>query len=414
MRPGLPRAIPMGIVGFAIGALLAIAIRLLQGLDPDPVNPNAWIGPALVLGSFISAGVFIWGMGGFDPTMSVHGEGHDEHHEDETDKPQGTLGSAIWRVTFWTLLLVLGVGAIAFLPQGPSIRNVHPGEGDVIGVGYVTFGEIYQPTREFLLTATALDLLPPLGANLASIQVSYLTLLLALFAWTVFSLFLLAGIIAWLINFLARGKKDPQGTSLPWRALVYIALIAGPLLSLPLLIPNRQIPMALLAPAFIVVPLVLFIMYRNLFWGLLLLISLGLPVLVPAVDITHTPALQFACIGAGFLGLAFMLIKPAVSLLASENVWRILMNGALALATIGIFVLAIGLNANNFWALLFNVFVVAYSLLLILPTAFLRSIIPAGLQQRFDSTEWSMIIPRLAAWLASFIRRDLPSALGQK
>jgi len=34
MQPGLARAVPLGILGFIGGALLALVIRMLQGLDP--------------------------------------------------------------------------------------------------------------------------------------------------------------------------------------------------------------------------------------------------------------------------------------------------------------------------------------------------------------------------------------------
>ena len=66
----------MGIIGFAVGALIAVLIRLAQGLDPNPTAPLAYVGPAFVLGAFISSGFFVWGMGAFDPRMSVHGEEH--------------------------------------------------------------------------------------------------------------------------------------------------------------------------------------------------------------------------------------------------------------------------------------------------------------------------------------------------
>jgi len=56
MRPGIARAVPMGILGFAVGALLAVVIRLLQGLDPNPNDPYGYVGPALVLGAFLSSG----------------------------------------------------------------------------------------------------------------------------------------------------------------------------------------------------------------------------------------------------------------------------------------------------------------------------------------------------------------------
>ena len=75
LQPGLARAVPMGILGFIGGALLALVIRMLQGLDPA-----GSVGAAFVLGAFISSGVFVWGMGAFDPRMSVHGDHAEEEH----------------------------------------------------------------------------------------------------------------------------------------------------------------------------------------------------------------------------------------------------------------------------------------------------------------------------------------------
>ena len=59
----------------------------------------------MVLGSFISAGVFVWGMGAFDPRMNVHGE----HHEIEAaapavESPLTLLGGFTWQITFWVIV----------------------------------------------------------------------------------------------------------------------------------------------------------------------------------------------------------------------------------------------------------------------------------------------------------------------
>ncbi len=81
MQPGLSRAIPMAIIGFLFGALLVIVIRGLQGLDP------LWAaGPGIVMTAFTTAGFFVWGMGAFNPKMSVHGEAAEaEAHEAAED-----------------------------------------------------------------------------------------------------------------------------------------------------------------------------------------------------------------------------------------------------------------------------------------------------------------------------------------
>src|ERR1044071_4948061 len=129
MQPGLSRAVPMGIVGFALGALLAVVIRAIQGLNDT--DPNGFVGPAMVLGAFISSGVFVWGMGAFDPRMSVHGEHAHEAAEEKPETPGAILGSFTWQITFWTLVIVLAIAVFAFVPFGPNIRSVPTPEGNV-------------------------------------------------------------------------------------------------------------------------------------------------------------------------------------------------------------------------------------------------------------------------------------------
>jgi hypothetical protein len=67
MQPGLPRAVPFGIVGFLLGAALVIIIRSLQSMDPI-WNPEI----GLVFAGFMAAGFFVWGIGAFNPKLSEH------------------------------------------------------------------------------------------------------------------------------------------------------------------------------------------------------------------------------------------------------------------------------------------------------------------------------------------------------
>ncbi len=451
MRPGLARAVPMGIIGFVVGALIAIVIRLAQGLDPNPDNPYAYVGPAFTLGAFLSAFTFVWGMGGFDPRMNVHGEEHHEEEAEAEEEPRALLSGYIWQVAFWTILGVLAIGAVAFLPQGPSIQNVREPEGNVAAVGFVRFGDIYQPTREFLQTATGLDLLPPLASNLAQVEVSYLVLLVVFFIITMLSLFVAAGVIGFLIHYFARGKKNPQGTALPWRGLAFIGLLVAPLLQFPLLISNRQVPVALMAPVFIIPPLLavigapaaipilllvvavsaaltgvntlvvllLFVVALVAFASkplrmpigiISVLITLVLPVVVPSVDVTGTPPVIFAAIGMGLLALVFQSLK----VLLAERVWRIVMVAVMGVVTIGLFVLAAALNRSDFWTMLFHIYVAAFSVLLVAPVEFLQAIIPASIRSTFSAVQWSTLVPQGAAWLARLLRQGLPTFLGQK
>lgn len=453
MQPGLARAVPLGIVGFLIGGLIAVIIRLAQGLDPNPEAPLAFVGPVLVLGAFISAGFFVWGMGAFDPKMNVHGDHAEEAHHEEaskTETPTSLLGGFTWQIAFWTLLGVLVIGAIAFLPAGPAFENVHPDQGSVSAIGYVRLGDIYEPIRAFVRTATALDLLPPMSASLAAVVVSYLVLFAAFFAITMLSLFVAAGIIAFIINYFARGKVDPQGTPVPWRALIFIGVVAS-MVQMPLLISGGQVPMALLAPFFVLPPILFLLVYpsglwilllisalalsatggqilvvafvfllmllslvsknlRNILWALLILFSLNLPLLVSTVNLSQVPATMLLLIVASLIALASY---PARHIL-STGLWKTLFYGLFTLMILITLVVSISNNRADFWALLFYVVVIAFSVGLIMPADYLRAIIPAEIRERAASLEWGQMIPKAAAWLARLLRRGLPGFLGQK
>lgn len=116
MRPSLSRAIPMGILGFLFGGLLVIILRSLQGLTP------LWdTGAGIVLGVLMAAAFFVWGVGGFDPRMSVHGEEAEAADEEAEATPGGLLRGSIWQIVTLLLLLLLAVAAFALLPGGPAL-----------------------------------------------------------------------------------------------------------------------------------------------------------------------------------------------------------------------------------------------------------------------------------------------------
>jgi len=158
MQPGLARAVPLGILGFTIGAILARLIRLAQGLEFNTAEPNGFIGPAMVMGAFFAAGFFVWGMGAFDPKMNVHGDHAEEHPEEEKlEKPINILANFTWKIFLWVILLVLAVGAFAFLPAGPYLQSV-AGDGDPAAINHTTVGQIYNPIREFADNAAGVQL----------------------------------------------------------------------------------------------------------------------------------------------------------------------------------------------------------------------------------------------------------------
>lgn len=143
MRPGLSRAIPMGILGFVVGMIILVAIRGLQGLEPL-MEPEV----AMVLGAFLATGFFIYGLGSFDPRMNEHAhepaEGEEAHAvvvaeeaEEEEAPPRQILGGYLWQLSTIMLIVLLVIVAFALLPDGPALRTVHEADASVSAVGVV-------------------------------------------------------------------------------------------------------------------------------------------------------------------------------------------------------------------------------------------------------------------------------------
>lgn len=143
MRPGLSRAVPMGILGFLVGMVILVVLRGLQQLEPL-MDPQL----AVILGTFLAAGFFVWGMGAFDPSMNQHAhepaEGEEAHEivpaeeAAETPAPPGKiLGAYIWQLSTILLLLLIGLVVFALLPGGPALQTVGIADGNVSAVGAV-------------------------------------------------------------------------------------------------------------------------------------------------------------------------------------------------------------------------------------------------------------------------------------
>lgn len=150
MKPGITRAVPMGILGFIIGLLVVTGIRALQGLDPA-----FDLGMGLILAAFTSSGFFVWGMGGFDPSMSEHPhepevnelglivaeaeEDHDAEAEAEkTAPPFRVLGFSMWQVSFWLILTIVLVWGFAWLPTGLTLQVSTEAEAQRSAIGTTT------------------------------------------------------------------------------------------------------------------------------------------------------------------------------------------------------------------------------------------------------------------------------------
>lgn len=184
MKPGLSRAIPMGILGFLFGSLVVIIIRALQGLTPiyDP-------GPGIILSTFTTAAFFLWGVGAFDPRMSTHGEAHEAAHaelEAEAAKPANLLAGSIWQIA--TLLLVLLVPLMAFAAFGGLTLTI---------------------TDDSFASTTAVGYYPiEIGGT--EIMVSQMVVFAAFIIVMFLSLAAAAGVIGYLLFALSRGITQTQ------------------------------------------------------------------------------------------------------------------------------------------------------------------------------------------------------------
>jgi len=230
----------------------------------------------------------------------------------------GILMSNIWQITFWLVVMVVAIAIFAFLPSGPALQNV-AGDGDPAAIGYTTMAL-------------------PFGGP--TVTVSYLTLFIVFVIWTILSLAIVAGVIAFLMTYFSRGVRNPIGTFIPWRALIFVLVLLA-LIPIPLLFPTLEVPTAFLMPAIILIPILLVIGYPSLVTVLILLVSLALPVLVPTIALT---------------------------------------TGALV------------------------ALVIVLGIFLLLPVAVLKLIIPRPIWQRYAAVEWGMIIPRVANGVARALR----------
>jgi hypothetical protein len=408
MQPGLARAVPMGIVGFAGGALLAILIRLAQGLDPNPAAPYAFVGPAFVLGAFISAGVFVWGMGAFDPKMSVHGEHAEEAlAKPEAETPSQILSGYTWQIFTWTTILILAIAIFAFIPSGPQLRSVS-GDGNPSAIGFTTFEQIYQPVREFADKAAGIKM-PALADNLAPIQISYLVLFIIFVLWTIISLFVMSGLLAFIFSYLATARRRPDAIGVPWRAIVLIAIIGG-LVNFPIISPKLDVPMAFIVPAYLIPPLLFLVAYRNPIWAILLLVGLALPVLVPTVNLSGVYLVYDLLI----LFILEMLFLRALKFLIPDSAWRTISLLVYEVTILGAFLVTLATAWPDFWQIVFLLVVELGVVMLLLPVDILKRIIPAGMWAKFAAVKWLRVVPEFAGWLAGLLRDGLPKLLGQR
>lgn len=186
-KPGLSRGIPGALFGVAVGAALVAILRALSGIEPVWDN-----GVALVVVPFTVLTGWLWGVGAFNPKMSEHA-GHDEHDdehaivpadeahgEDEEETPMGILTSQLWRVTTLSLVAVFAFYALATNPftSGLFLQQSNDPEANA---GAVDFEQTFAL---------------PLG--MGEFEASQLTVFLGFVGFTILSILLVAGGLAFL------------------------------------------------------------------------------------------------------------------------------------------------------------------------------------------------------------------------
>jgi len=278
MQPGLHRAIPMAIIGFLLASLVVIIIRGLQQLDP------LWApGPGFVLSAFTSAGFFVWGMGAFDPKMSIHGEHAEAHHEEENPKPTAILSSSIWTVFTYLLIALVLIMFVAVF-GGLNLTTTADPLASTVAVGYFPV-ELFG--REILLSEL----------------VVFVIFILVMIG----SLALMAGAIGWGFVYLAHSVAEAKvAPNAPLNAA--LATGEGGAVILP---DERRI-----RPVHAVTFLVLFVILFGLFY--VVLIGLALPAFVsPNAQILGMPALpvvNFVLSAVNAALFAFLLVRPTILL----------------------------------------------------------------------------------------------------
>lgn len=317
MKPGLARAVPMGILGFLLGVLIVFILRGLQSLDPiwDPQ-----IG--LILAAFTSSFAFVWGMGAYNPSVNQHPHepeideetglivvdaSHDEehdHHDEEPEEGFSVFGWSLWQVSFLTIVLLFVIGAAATLPTGFYLQQSNDPGASPASVGTTT-------------------MTLPFGGP--EIEVTQLTLFIGLVLITIVSLGAIGGVLALIFYSLSGNVKAAnEAPDVPFGMQPQIVDTTAPALpagegetaeedSAIEAVPQRQNPLLqnlILAVRFVVVAAILYVLFYYVFIGLVLpnapvtltVLSIVNAVLFAAVILHTTFVLRL--LGKGAAGLA--------------------------------------------------------------------------------------------------------------
>lgn len=192
MKPGLGRAVVVGILGFLGSLLFVIILRYLQSIEPVFDAQTA-----LVLAAFVSTFAFIWGAGGSDPRVNQHPHepevdaetgfiivsADDEHQpidaeNDPRQPPMVFLTHSMWRTAFFIILLMVGVFAFANL-SGFLLKTSGNPEASTETIGFYTtelpiLGEVVmsQLTLFAVMIIAILAILGGMAHGLALIFIS--------------------------------------------------------------------------------------------------------------------------------------------------------------------------------------------------------------------------------------------------
>jgi hypothetical protein len=357
MRPGLSRAVPMGILGFLVGMVILVVLRGLQQLEPL-MDPQL----AVILGTFLAAGFFVWGMGAFDPSMNQHAhepaEGEEAHEivpaeeAAETPAPPGEiLGAYIWQLSTILLLVLIGLVVFALLPGGPALQTVGIADGNVSAVGAVPI---------------------PLGST--TLYVSQLTFLVGFVIFMFLSLAAVAGGIGLVFFALHNGATSVK-------AVPHTAIEADPLETAPAT-QDGLIRWLVIA-------------------GIVIAGFAGIDYLLGQPITNEFATLSFFLSAAGVFTITFLLLGFIIRVVAARTDWAWLVRAVIILGAVGLltnvvdFVL-IWFVVSGFslpMAVIFNIVVLGGLILARMPAAALFTMLSGILLPLFYFVLIGLVVP---------------------
>ncbi len=152
MLPGIPRATSGAMIGLLVGFAMVMMLRLMIGIEPY------WhTGLGFTLGILLAAGGFIWGIGGFNPSMSQHAD--DSIPPPTADElveqvgPWSVLGGTSWLMAFVAFVMMVVLIGAAYVPGlGLTVTSDPNSSAKSIGTVPMTlFGSEFMVSQAVLL-----------------------------------------------------------------------------------------------------------------------------------------------------------------------------------------------------------------------------------------------------------------------